>query len=130
MTTKLLEDGFDEVLGEVARDEDGGCDVEREAVELAFAGDVLDGLVGEAAGDCSLVGGLFGGGEGAAGIGVKFGAGEAESVQEEDERVAGCVGAEIGGRVELGGGAGEGGAKAKWGGCQFSGLDCRVNFSS
>ena len=40
------EDGFDEVFGFGAGDEDGRCDVEREAVELLFAGDVLDGLVG------------------------------------------------------------------------------------
>ena len=45
---EFAEDGFDEVLGLGARDEDGGRDVEGEAVELLLAGDVLDGLVGEA----------------------------------------------------------------------------------
>ena len=43
------EDGFDEVFGFGAGNEDGGGDVEREAVELLLAGDVLDGFVGEAA---------------------------------------------------------------------------------
>ena len=53
------EDGFDEVFGFGAGDEDGGGDVEGEAVEFLLAGDVLDGLVGEAAGDEGFVGGAL-----------------------------------------------------------------------
>jgi hypothetical protein len=95
MTTKLLEDGFDEMLRFGARDEDGGCDVQGQAVELLFAGDVLDGLVGHAALNCGFVGRLLDACEGAAGVGVIFGAGDPERVEEEDERVAGRVGAEV-----------------------------------
>jgi hypothetical protein len=49
------EDGFDEMLGLRARDEDGGRDVEGEAKELLLANDVLDGLVSKAAVDASFV---------------------------------------------------------------------------
>jgi len=44
-------------------------------------------------------------------------------VEEEDQGVAGCVGAQVGGRVELGGGAGEGGAEGVVSG-QWSVLSC------
>jgi len=122
---EFAEDCFDEVFRLWAGDEDGWGDVEGEAVELLLAGDVLDGLVDEAAGDCGFVGGLFGGGESAAGIGVKLGACDVERVQEQDERVAGGVGAEVGGRVELGGGAGEGFAEGVVS-CQWSVLRFRI----
>ena len=52
---EALEDGFDEVLGLGARDEDGGSDLKSETVELLLAGDVLDGFVLEAAGDEGFV---------------------------------------------------------------------------
>jgi hypothetical protein len=42
---EALEDGFDEVLGLGAGDEDGRSDAEGETVELLGASDVLDGLV-------------------------------------------------------------------------------------
>ncbi len=57
------EDGFYEMLGFGARDEDGGGDFEGEAVELLLAGDVLDGFVFQAAGDVGFVKGFVGGGE-------------------------------------------------------------------
>ncbi len=57
---RRCEDGFDEVLGLGAGDEDGGGDVEGEAVELLLAGDVLDGFVVQAAGDASFVDGRAG----------------------------------------------------------------------
>jgi hypothetical protein len=82
MTTKFHEDSFDEELGFGAGDEDGGGDVEGQAVELLLAGDVLDGLVGEAAGDEGLVGGGLVGGERAVGVGVVGGAGEGGDVEE------------------------------------------------
>jgi hypothetical protein len=85
---ELGEDGFDEKLGFGAGDEDGGRDVERERIELLLAGDVLDGLVGEAAKDEALVAGLLVEGEDAAGVGVQRGAGDAQRVQQQQQRVA------------------------------------------
>ena len=55
MRREAFEDGFYEEFGLGAGDEDGGGDVEGEAVELLGAGDVLDGFDGEAAGDALLV---------------------------------------------------------------------------
>ncbi len=52
---EVAEDRFDEVFGLGAGDEDGGCYAEREAVELLLAGDVLEGLAGEAALDQVVV---------------------------------------------------------------------------
>ena len=75
MTTKFHEDGFDEEFTFGAGDEDGGGDVEAEAVEFLLSGDVLDGFVGKAAGDEDLVGGGLFGGEEAVGVGVVGGAG-------------------------------------------------------
>jgi hypothetical protein len=75
MTTKFHEDGFDEVFGFGAGDEDGGGDVEREAIEFLLAGDVLDGFVGEAASNEGFVGGGLAAGEGLVGVGVVVGAG-------------------------------------------------------
>jgi len=95
VTTEFGEDGFDEELGFGAGDEDGGGDVESEAVKLLLAGDVLDGFVGEAARDEGCVGGGLLGGERAVGIGVVGGAGEIGGVEKEDEGVAGGVGAEV-----------------------------------
>ena len=46
--------------------------------------------------DRGFVDGLFCGGKDAVGVGVEGRAGDAEGVQEEDERVAGGVGAEVG----------------------------------
>ncbi len=48
---EFINDGFDQMLGEVARDEDGGGDAEGQSIELAFSGDVLNGLMGDAAVD-------------------------------------------------------------------------------
>ena len=55
-----VERDFDEGLGLGPRDEDGGCDEEVEAVELAVAGDVGGGLVGQAAGEVGVVAGSGG----------------------------------------------------------------------
>jgi hypothetical protein len=112
IAAEFCEDGFDEMLGLGARDEDGGGDVESEAVELLFAGDVLKVLVGEAAVDCGFVGGLLDRCEGAIGVGIEGGTGDPERVEEEDEGVAGGVGAEVGRRVELSSCAGEGCAES------------------
>jgi hypothetical protein len=49
LVVQFCEDGFDEVLGFGPGDENGGGDVQCEAVELLLAGDVLDGFAGEAA---------------------------------------------------------------------------------
>ena len=93
---EFFEDGFDEVLGLGAGDENGWSDAEGEAVEFLLAGDVLDWLVFEAASDEGVVGGLLGGREGAVGIGEEGGAGDVERVQEQEERVAGRFGAKVG----------------------------------
>ena len=82
------EDGFDEVLGLGARDEDGGSDAEVEAVELLVAGDVLDGLVEEAASYGRFVGGLLRGGELAGGVREEGGSRDLESVEEKEFGVA------------------------------------------
>lgn len=117
---QFAEDGFDQVFRVGAGDEDGRCDAEREAVELLLAGNVLDGFAGEAAGDCGCVGSLFGGGEGAVGVGVVGGAGQPRDVEQEGESVAVGVVAEIFTSVELRGGAGEGFAKRLGSGRQGS----------
>src|ERR1035441_3571731 len=67
---ELGEDGFDEKFGFGAGNENCWRDVERERIELLLAGDVLDGLAGEAAKDEVLVEGLLVEGEDAAGGGV------------------------------------------------------------
>src|ERR1039458_3360769 len=72
---ELGQDGFDEKFRFGAGNEDGGRDVERERIELLLAGNVLDGLVGEAAKDEALVAGLLIEGEYAAGVGVQGAAG-------------------------------------------------------
>lgn len=96
MTIKIIcgapefgEDGFDEVLGFGAGDEDGGSDAKGEAEELLLAGDVLDGFVGEAAGDGGVVGGLLLRCEDAVRVGVELGAVDAEGVEQKGEGVAG-----------------------------------------
>jgi hypothetical protein len=99
--------------------------VEGEAVELLFAGDVLDGLAGEAALDEGVVVRLLLGREGAVGVGVQGGAGDSEGVEEEKERVAMRVCAQVGGRVELRGGAGESFAESEES-CQLSVLSCQL----
>ncbi len=125
MTAKFSEDGFDQVFGFRARDEDGWCDVEREAVELLLAGDVLDGLVREAAENEAVVAGLLMGSERAVAVGVQRGARDSERVEKQQERVAVGISAKIWRRVKLSGGAREGFAEGGWGGCQWLVLrDC------
>ena len=58
---EAVENCFDKVLGLGAGDEDSGSDLEWEAIKLLLAGDVLDGLVFQAAGDVGFVEGLIGG---------------------------------------------------------------------
>jgi hypothetical protein len=92
---EFAEDCFDEVFRLGAGDEDGGGDVEGEAVELLLTGDVLDGLVGEAAEDEAVVLRLLVRREAAGWVGVEFGARDAERVQEEQQRVAGGAVAQV-----------------------------------
>jgi hypothetical protein len=106
------------VFGLRAGNEDGGRDVEGQAVEFLLAGDVLDGLVGEAALDCGFVGEFFVRSQCAVGVGVEVGAGYPCNLKQEKQRVARRVGAEIRRRVKLGSGAGEGFAKSRRS-CQF-----------
>jgi hypothetical protein len=94
--------------------------VEREAVEFLLAGNVLDGLVGDAAEDCGIVGGLLRGRERAVRVGVEGRSGHAGNVEEQQERVSGGIGAEVVRRVKLLGGAGEGFAEGRRGGGQWS----------
>ncbi len=93
---QFIEHGFDEVLSFRPGDEDGGRDAEGEAEELLLAGDVLDGLVLQAAADGGLIGGRLFGRDGAVGIGVELRASDTERVKEQRERVAGSGIAQIG----------------------------------
>src|SRR3981189_598914 len=102
-----FEDGFDEVFGFGARDEDGGSDFECEAVELLLPGDVLDGFVAQTAGDAVFVCSALVGAECAAGVGNEGGAGDLQGVKEEEFGVAGGGVAEVLVGVELCGGNGE-----------------------
>jgi hypothetical protein len=119
---QLGEDCFDEVLGLGAGDEDGGRDAQRQAVELLLAGDVLDGLVGQASRDCRLVCGLLFGCELTIRIDVELRAGDAERVQQQRERIAGGCLTQIGRGFKLRGGAGEDGRES----CQLSVLSCQA----
>lgn len=101
-----VEDGFDEELGFGAGDEDGGGDLEGDAVEVLGAGDVLDGFEGEAAGEEGFVGGLVIGGEGSFGMGEEGGVGDVEGVEEEELGVACGVGLEVWVGCEAQGGCG------------------------
>jgi len=126
MSAEFCEDGFDKMFGLWARDEHGWSDAEGEAVELLLAGDVLDRLTGQAAEDSGFIGCELFRCESAIGVGVERGAREAGGVEEENERVAVGVGAEVRGRAELAGGACEGGAERGGDGCQLSVLCCRL----
>jgi hypothetical protein len=106
-----LQDGFDQVLGFWARDEDVGGDLQEEAVELLLAGDVLDGLVLQAAGDEGVVVGLVLGGEFAVGMREEGDARELQGVEEEEFGVAGGGGVEVFISGELSCCGGEGFAK-------------------
>lgn len=90
------EGGLDKELGLRARDEDGGGDGEGEAEELLRAGDVLDGLARETAGDGLLEALLLGEVEKPAGVGVEDGARERQGVEEKQFGIAGGGGREIG----------------------------------
>jgi hypothetical protein len=79
------------MLGLGSRDEDGRGDVEAETVELLPAGDVLDGLVVQAAGDGVFVDGLLAGGEFAVGVGQEGDAWDLQDVEEQQFGVASGV---------------------------------------
>jgi hypothetical protein len=108
------------MFGFGAGNEDCGRDVEREAVELLLARDVLDGFVGEAAKDAAVVEGLLAGRQWAGGIGVDCGSGDTQGVEQQEQRVALGVGAEVGGGFELGCGSGESFAAGEGSRCQRS----------
>jgi hypothetical protein len=111
-----LQDGFDEVLGLRARDEDGRGDVESEAIELLLACDVLDGLVAESAGDAAFVEGLLVRGELVVGVSDESSSGDLESVEEKKFSVACGCGAEMRVGGELGEGSGNSLAEGHAGG--------------
>ena len=110
---ELGQDGLDEVLRLRPWDEDGGGYVEGERVELLFADDVLDGLVGEAAEDEGVVVGLLRKGERAARVGMQLSARDANGVQQQQSGIAMGVGRQVRGRTELDGGVGEGFAESR-----------------
>ena len=83
-----FEDGFDEVLGLGARDEDVGRDAQGEAEELLRAGEVLEGMLGSAAGDEGPEGVEVGGGQVIVGVGEKPGAVAMQDVGEQGLSVA------------------------------------------
>jgi hypothetical protein len=84
----VVEDGFDQELGFRAGDQGVGCDVEREAVELLNAGEVLQGFVGGAALGEGLELGVGVWGEGFVGVGHEPGAVAGEQMQDEGFGVA------------------------------------------
>ena len=92
----LVDDCFDQLLGLGARDEDGGRDAEREPIELLFAGDVLDRLVGKTALNQRVVRGLLRGRELAFGVGELRCVGDSQRVAKQKRGVAGGIGAQIG----------------------------------
>ena len=72
------------MLGLGSWDEDGRGDVEEEAVKLLPAGDVLDGLVVQAASDGVFVDGLLAGGEFSVGVGPERDAWNLQDVEEQE----------------------------------------------
>jgi hypothetical protein len=78
-----VQGGFDEVFGFGAGNEDVGCDAEGQAVELARAGDVLDGFAGEAALEESGVLDCGATAEGVCGVGEEPGAVFAGEMEQE-----------------------------------------------
>ena len=100
------EDCFYEEFGFGAGDEDGGGDLQGEVVEVDGAGDVLDGLEGEAALDEALVGGLIFALELALRVGDEGRSLDTEEVEEEESGVGEGGGAELRVHGELVGGAG------------------------
>src|ERR1035437_1550767 len=93
---EFKEDGLDEVFRFGSWDQNGGRDAEGKAVELLFAGDVLDRLVGDSPKYKAVVAGLLVESECAVGIGVQRGARDSQRVQKQQKRVAVCVGAKVG----------------------------------
>ena len=91
----LVDDCFDGLLGLGARDEDGGRDAESEPVELLFAGDVLDRLVGKTAKDECIKRGLLRGRKRALGIGELHCVGDSQRVAQQKRGVASGAGAQI-----------------------------------
>lgn len=83
------QNGFHEEFSLRAGYEDCGGDVKRKTVELLCAGDVLDGLVVEAACNRGLIGDLLIGGQAAVGIGKELAARDVEDVEEQELGVAG-----------------------------------------
>jgi hypothetical protein len=94
-----VQDGFDEELGFGAGDEGVAGDAEREAVELLRADEVLQGLLGGAAGDEGAEGRENRGGELVVGVRDEPGAVAEEDVREQRVGFA---------ARDLGGGFGEG----------------------
>src|SRR5258708_21953096 len=95
------------MLGFGARDEDGGADFQCEAVELLLAGDVLDGLVVQAAGDAVFVRGALAGAEFAVGVSDEGDARDLQGMEEEQFSVACGGGPEVLVAGELCGGDGK-----------------------
>ena len=83
-----VEDGFDEMFGFGAGDEDGGRDAEGETEELLRAGDVLQRLLRGAAGDEGAEGLELGWVDGVVCVGEEPGAVAVERVGEEGFGVA------------------------------------------
>ncbi len=81
-------------------------------VELALAGDVLDGLFGQAAIDGGVEGGLLLRRDGMIVGSEERGARDVEHVEEELGCLFACFGAQVGNFIELRDGAGQGRAES------------------
>jgi hypothetical protein len=104
---ETFQNGFNEVLGLGAGDERGGGDFELESKELLLAGNVLDGLVAEAASDGSLINGKLQRREDTRGISEERGAIKTKDVQKQKLRIAMGLVAEMRAGRELFGGESE-----------------------
>ncbi len=110
-----VEDGLYEELGFGAGDESVAGDAEVEAVELLLAGEVLDGLLGDAAGDEGAVGLMYVRGEFGVGVSDEPGAVAEEEMGEQSLGLA---------TIDGGGGFGEGFAEGHKG--RGQGIECRA----
>jgi hypothetical protein len=86
-----LQDGFDQMFCFGARNQNGGADLEHEAVELLPPGDVLDGFVSHAAVDIGLKEGVMLSCEFTVGVGEQRDTGDLQSMLKKELGVTcGC----------------------------------------
>src|SRR5262249_36788911 len=90
-----FQNGFDEMLGFGAWDQNGGGELEGGGVEILLAGDVLDGGMLEAGREALFVGGGVRRGGVAVGMSDESDARDSQGVEEEELGVTSCSGVEV-----------------------------------